>query len=197
MGVSNMFGIKEYKEYYQVGFVEGDDFIDHVAILILDLNDILIRKYEGEFIPAIYQLDTGNDWLKKCWDFDNLSNMKPMKEINSEFLYLNNNDIKIKIVKLDGKFRLRVGWSGQSPNHDTSSVEERDCNLHDLSDYSQRASGGISRIQEGDIFQALKRIYDAYLFIRYEKSLKEYKQLQNNLAFMKKFIRECVGGNNV
>ena len=192
MGVSNMFGIKEYKEYYQVGFVEGDDFIDHVAILILDLNEILEGKWERSFIPYIGWKDTINDWISKCFEFDSLSNTSQLKNINSKWLYHQEYDVKMKIVELDGKFRLRLGDTQQGIDE-----EEKDCALYDLSDFSQRAAGGIHRLQQGDIFRALSRIYTAEMYMRFQRQSEEYKQLQNNLAFMKKFIRECIGGNNV
>ena len=183
-----MLEIKEYIEYYQVGNVDSDDFIDHVAILILDLNDILERKWECSFIPYIGKMDTINEWISECFECDSLSNTSQLKNINSKWLY-HQYAIKMKIVELDGKFRLRLGEGIEE--------EEKECALYDLSDFSQRAAKGIHRLQQGDIFRALSRIYTAEMYMRFQRQSEEYKQLQNNLNFMKKFIRECVGGNNV
>ena len=168
--------IEQYIQHYN-----DQDYINKIAILILDINTILGEKYEDEVLPYLcnYDMPKMEEWLTDYLDKGSLSRLKNGQITSREYSY----DIGFK--KMDCQWFLNM----------------KDINggkrIHKLDERIQGSSffttleAECTAVADVDLLQALKKIYIATLYIENQKVQSKYSELQKNLEFMKKFMRDC------
>ena len=165
--------IEQYIEYYN-----NEDWINKIAILILDIDTILQRKYEDMLIPYLWCGVNGypkiEDWITEYLQQSTMSYIHDSRLKSMEYDY----QMDFKSFE-DSNIQLRV------------MVGNMDHRYHELHEISQQVIRNIDSVEQVDLYQALRKMYVADLYYINEDQKTEYKELKKNLEFMKSFIREC------
>lgn len=172
-----MITIEQYIEHYN-----DQDYINKIAILILDIDNIINGNYEDEVLPYLWVNDMPKmeDWITDYLDKGSLSRLKNGKITSRNYSY----DIGFK--KMDCQWFLNMkDIDGGKKIH---KLDERVQGFYTL---ETSLLSVCSAIEDVDLLQALKKIYVATLYVQNTKMSEEYNGLKKNLEFMKKFLREC------